>query len=72
MQGGADLLDKKMVSSRQTATKEDETVDKDCPLDLNPNSVSEQITNVFESHTYYIKGIVTLEFAKLQISYFGW
>ena len=35
-QGGSDLLDKKVASSMQTATKEDETVDKDCPLDLNP------------------------------------
>ena len=32
-----DLLDKKMASPRQTATNEDETVDKDRPLDLNPN-----------------------------------
>ena len=32
-----DLLDKKIASFRQTATKEDKTVDKDCPLDLNPN-----------------------------------
>ena len=36
-QGGADFLDKKMASSRQTAAVEDKTVDKDCPLDLNPN-----------------------------------
>ena len=35
-QGGTDLLDKKVVSSGQTAQKEDETVDKDCPLNLNP------------------------------------
>ena len=35
-QGGADLLDKKVASSGQTAQKEDETVDKDCPLNLNP------------------------------------
>ena len=37
-QGGADLLDKKVDSSGQTAQKEDETVDidKDCPLNLNP------------------------------------
>jgi len=36
-QGGADFLDKKMVSSRQTTAVEDKTVDKDRPLDLNPN-----------------------------------
>merc|ERR1711934_1231072 len=35
-QGGSDLLDKKVASSGQTAQKEDETVDKDCPLNLNP------------------------------------
>lgn len=37
-QEGADLLDKKVDSSVQTAQKEDETVDtdKDCPLNLNP------------------------------------
>ena len=37
-QGGADLLDKKVDSSGQTAQKEDETVDTDkyCPLNLNP------------------------------------
>ena len=35
-QGGADLLDKKVASSGQTAQKEDETVGKDCPLNLNP------------------------------------
>ena len=35
-QGGSDLLDKKVVSSGQTAQKEDETVGKDCPLNLNP------------------------------------
>ena len=37
MQGGADFLDKKIASSRQTAAVEDKTVDKDRPLDLNPN-----------------------------------
>ena len=36
-QGGADFLDKKMASSGQTAAVEDKTVDKDRPLDLNPN-----------------------------------
>ena len=35
-QEGSDLLDKKVASSGQTAQKEDETVDKDCPLNLNP------------------------------------
>ena len=35
-QGGADLLDKKVDSSGQTAQKEDKTVDQDCPLNLNP------------------------------------
>ena len=36
-QGGADFLNKKMASSEQTAAVEDKTVDKDRPLDLNPN-----------------------------------
>ena len=36
-QGGADLLDKKIASSGQTAATEVESVDKDCSLDLNPN-----------------------------------
>ena len=35
-QGGADLLDKKVAFSEQTAQEEDKTVDKDCPLNLNP------------------------------------
>ena len=35
-QGGADFLNKKMASSEQTAAVEDKTVDKNCPLDLNP------------------------------------
>ena len=35
-QGGADLLDKKVAFSGQTAQEEDKTVDKDCPLNLNP------------------------------------
>ena len=36
-QGGADLLEnKKTASSRQTAQKEDGTVDNDCPLNLDP------------------------------------
>ena len=34
---GRDLLDKKMPSSRQTAAKEDETVDKDFQPDPNLN-----------------------------------
>ena len=35
--GGADLLeDKKTASSRQTVQKEDEIVDNDCPLSLDP------------------------------------
>ena len=59
-QGGSDLLDKKVASSGQTAQKEDETVDKDCPLNLNPTpsypresvesvETDDSIENVFDS-----------------------
>ena len=59
-QEGSDLLDKKVASSGQTAQKEDETVDKDCPLNLNPTpsypresvesvETEDSIENVFDS-----------------------
>ena len=59
-QGGSDLLDKKVASSGQTAQKEDVTVDKDCPLNLNPTpsypresvesvETEDSIENVFDS-----------------------
>ena len=38
-QEGADLLDKKMVSSRQMAKKVDSTVDNNTPLNLNPRAI---------------------------------
>ena len=59
-QGGSDLLDKKVASYGQTAQKENETVDKDCPLNLNPTpsypresvesvETDDSIENVFDS-----------------------
>ena len=59
-QGGSDLLDKKVASYGQTAQKEDETVDKDCQLNLNPTpsypresvesvETDDSIENVFDS-----------------------